>query len=150
GQGRITHPDGSSAFAPPGPGHSALEFTVPGWEGTEVKNFIASWRFYRLLPALMRQVDGVVEQNFLHENGDNLSSWLLTLQTKYPDAFSRLQQAAMDVFPDLEAIFTPPTQFVTTYITSREKYLKRPITLRRMSDGELSFLALLSLVFAPP
>jgi predicted ATPase len=150
GQGRITHLDGSSAFAPPGPGHSALEFTVPGWEGTEVKNFIASWRFYRLLPALMRQVDGVAEQNFLHENGDNFSSWLLTLQTKYPDAFRMLQQAAMDIFPDLEAILTPPTQFGTTYVTSREKYLKRPITLWRMSDGELSFLALLSLIFAPP
>src|SRR6516225_10814263 len=34
GQGHITHPDGTIAFAPPGPAHSALEFSVPGWEGT--------------------------------------------------------------------------------------------------------------------
>jgi predicted ATPase len=150
GQGRVTHPDGSPAFSPPEPGHSALEYTVPGWEGTKVKNFVASWRFYSLLPAIMKQVNGVVEQRWLNETGDNLSSWLLTLQTRYPDAFRMLQQAAIDVLPGLDAILAPPTQFGTTYITTREKHLQRPITLWRMSNGELSFLALLSLIFAPP
>jgi predicted ATPase len=33
---------------------------------------------------------------------------------------------------------------------THEKYLKRPITIWHMSDGELQFLALLSLIFAPP
>ena len=61
-----------------------------------------------------------------------------------------LQQAAIDVLPGLDAILAPPTQFGTTYITTREKHLQRPITLWRMSNGELSFLALLSLIFAPP
>jgi predicted ATPase len=150
GQGRVTHPDGSPAFSPPEPGHSALEYTVPGWEGTEVKNFVASWRFYSLLPASMKQVNGAVEQYWLSENGDNLSSWLLTLQTRYPEAFRMLQQAASDVLPGLEAILAPPTQFGTTFIATREKHLQRPITLWRMSNGELSFLALLSLIFAPP
>ena len=149
GQGQITHPDGTIAFAPPGPAHSALEFSVPGWEGTEVKNFIAAWRFYRLLPDRMKQVNEANSQNFLNENGDNLSSWLLTLQTGYPEEFRLLQQAAVDVFPDLEALLTPLTQFATA-ITSREKHLKRPVPIWRMSDGEVSFLAWLSLLFAPP
>jgi predicted ATPase len=150
GQGYVTHLDGSPAFAPPEPGHSALEYTVPGWEGTEVKNFVASWRFYSLLPAIMKQVNGAVEQHWLNENGDNLSSWLLTWQTRYPEAFHTLQQVARDVLPGLEAILAPPTQFGTTFLTTREKHLQRPITLWRMSNGELSFLALLSLIFAPP
>ena len=148
GQGHVMHPDGAKAFDPPGPGHSALEFTVPGWAGTDVKEFIASWRFYRLLPTLMKQANMAVGQRFLNEHGDNLSSWLMTLQTNHPQEFQRLQQAARDVLPDLEAVLTPVTQLVTS-ITSREGSLKRPITLFRMSDGELSFLALLSLIFAP-
>jgi predicted ATPase len=148
GQGHIMHLDGTKAFDPPGHGHSALEFTVPGWEGTDIKNSIASWRFYNLLPALMKRANVAVGQNFLSEDGGNFSSWLMTLQTNYPEEFQLVQQAALDVFPDLEAVLTPVTQFVTT-VSSREKHLKRPIRLFRMSDGELSFLALLSLIFAP-
>jgi predicted ATPase len=140
GQGQVTHADGTLAFASPGPAHSALEFAVPGWEGTEVKNFIASWRFYHLLPERMKQVNEASGQNFLSENGDNLSSWLLTLQASYPEEFHLLQQAATDVFPDLESILTPLTQFATA-LSSREKHLKRPVSLWRMSDGELTFLA---------
>ncbi len=149
GQGQITHLDGTKAFDPPEPAHSALEFTVPGWEGTEVKHFIASWRFYRLLPALMKQPNAAVSQEWLTEHGENLSSWLMTLQTGYPEAFGQITRAAKDVLPDLEAVLAPPTQFATTYVTTREKHLKQPITIWRMSDGELVFLALLSLIFAP-
>jgi len=149
GQGEITHANGTSAFAPPGPAHSALEFSVPGWEGTDVRNCIAAWRFYRLFPERMKQVNEAGGQHFLNEDGNNLSSWLLTLQTGYPEEFRLLQQAAADVFPDLEAILTPLTQYATV-ITSREKRLKRPVPIGRMSDGELSFLAWLSLIFSPP
>jgi predicted ATPase len=149
GQGQITHLDGSPAFRSPGPGQSALEFAVPGWAGTEVREFIASWRFYRFLPALMKQANATVGQHFLHEHGDNFSSWLMTLQTGYPEEFRQFRQAAIDALPDLEAILTPPTQFATTYVTTREKHLKQPVTLWRMSDGELAFLAFLSLIFAP-
>jgi predicted ATPase len=34
-------------------------------------------------------------------------------------------------------------------MTTREKYLKRPVNIWHMSDGELIFLAWLSLIFAP-
>jgi predicted ATPase len=149
GQGQITHLDGSQAFRPPGPGQSALEFAVPGWEGTEVREFIASWRFYRFLPTLMKQANAAVGQNFLNEHGDNFSSWLMTLQTGYPEEFRQFRQAAIDALPDLEAVLTPPTQLATTYVTTREKHLKQPVTIWRMSDGELVFLAFLSLIFAP-
>ena len=149
GQGQVTHLDGTPAFQPPGPSHSALEYTVPGWAGTAVKDFMASWRFYRLLPALMKQANAATGQDFLNELGENLSSWLMTLQTSYPEEFRQFTQAAIDVLPDLETILAPPTQFATTYVTTREKHLQRPVTIWRMSDGELAFLALLSLIFAP-
>ncbi len=150
GQGEITHQDGTIAFSPPRPDQSALEFSVPGWEGTLVKNLMANWRFYRLLPVLMKQqVNLAIGQNFLLENGENFSSWLMTLQTKYPEEFRLLKQVVMEVFPDVMQILAPPTQYATTYVFTRERHLKQPVTIWRMSDGELTFIALLSLIFAP-
>ncbi len=148
GQGKITHANGDTVFKLPSPSQSALEFAVPGWEGTDVREFVSRCRCYGLVPALMKQANAAVGQVFLSQSGDNLSSWLMTLQA-YPE-FRLIKQAAMDVFPGLEEIFTPPTQFATTYLTTREKHLKQPISIWRMSDGELKFLALLSLIFAPP
>lgn len=150
GQGKITHANGTTVFDLPSPSQSALEFAVPGWEGTVVKDYISRWRFYSLVPALMKQINAAVGQVFLSQSGDNFSSWLMTLQTSHPDEFRLIRRAATDVFPGLEEILTPPTQFATTYVTTREKHLKQPISIWRMSDGELKFLALLSLIFAPP
>lgn len=149
GQGKITRADGTPAFDLPSPSQSALEFRVPGWEGTAVKDFISSWRFHSLVPAVMKQANAAVGQAFLSQSGDNFSSWLMTLQASYPDEFRLIKRAATDVFPGLEEILTSPTQFATTYVTTREKHLKQPVNIWRMSDGELKFLALLSLIFAP-
>jgi predicted ATPase len=73
----------------------------------------------------------------------------MTLQTGYPDTFRLIKQAARDVLPDIEEILIPPTQFATTYMLTRERDLTRPVTIWRMSDGELMFLAWLSLILAP-
>jgi len=149
GQGNLTHADGSIAFSLSDPTVSALEFNVPGWEGTNFKSLISMGRFYCLIPARMKQVNAATAQNFLNENGDNFSSWLMTLQNSHREEFRRIEQVAMDVLPDLKEVLTPPTQFATTYVTTREKHLKRPVHIWQMSDGEIAFLALLSLIFAP-
>ncbi len=115
-----------------------------------VKDYISTWRYYRLVPAVMKQQNAVVVQQFLMENGENFSSWFMTLQTTYPDEFRLIKQVAKDTLPGLEEILTPPTQFSTTYVTTREKHLKQPISIWHMSDGEIAFLAWLSLIFAPP
>jgi predicted ATPase len=150
GQGEVKKEDGTLAFSPGGdPTRSALEFDVPGWEGGLIRAFAATWRFYRLIPALMKKADAAVTQNYLNEHGDNFSSWFMTLLTQYRDEFRRIEQVATDVLPALKEILTPPTQFATTYVTTQEKDLKGAINIWRMSDGELCFLALLSLIFAP-
>lgn len=149
GRGKVTHADGTIAFVTEGPTRSALEFSVPGWDGMIVKKYISMWCYYRLVPALMKRDSAVVMTNFLNENGDNFSSWFMTLQTTYPKEFHQIKQVARDVFPGLEEIFTPPTQIATTFVTTQEKHLKRPITIWHMSDGEIVFLAWLSLIFAP-
>jgi predicted ATPase len=113
------------------------------------KNYMATGRYYRLEPAVMKQANVALGQQFLMENGQNLSSWLMTLQTAYPNEFRLIKQVARDVFPDLEEILSPPTQIATTHLTTQEKYLKRPVTIWHMSDGEIVFLAWLSLIYAP-
>ncbi len=149
GHGKVFHSNGSIAFTPASPATSSLEFSVPGWEGMIVKNYILRWQFYRLLPSLMKQPNPATAQSFLTENGDNFSSWFMTLQTSYPENFELIKQATKDVFPDLKEILTRPTQFATTYMITKEKYLKREISVWNMSDGEIVFLAWLSLIFAP-
>lgn len=150
GQGEVKKEDGTMAFSPGGdPTRSALEFDVPGWEGGLIRAFVATWRFYRLIPTLMKQANAATSQNFLNEHGDNFSSWFMTLLTQHPEEFRKIRQVATDVLPSLKEILTPPTQFATTYVTTQEKDLKGPINIWRMSDGELCFLALLSLIFAP-
>lgn len=150
GQGKVTHANGSIAFALPETSKSALEFSVPGWEGMIVKNYISTWRYYRLIPEIMKQVNAAVKQNFLNENGNNFSSWFMTLQTSHHFEFNLIKQVAKDVFPELEEILTPPTQFATTFMSTTEKHLKSTIPIGHMSDGEIVFLAWLSLIFAPP
>jgi len=150
GKGEGTHVDGSIAFSLGDPGiRSGLEFSVPGWEGMIVKNYMSTWRYYRLLPSLMKQPNAAVGQQFLMENGDNFSSWFMTFQTTCRNEFSLIEQVAKDVFPELEEILTPPTQFATTFMKTKEKHLKREISIGHMSDGEIVFLAWLSLIFAP-
>ncbi|MFZ5451389.1 MAG: AAA family ATPase [Thermodesulfobacteriota bacterium] len=151
GQGKGFHPDGSVAFEQKERiDKSFLEYSVPGWEGMEAKQVFSRWQFFQLIPFAMREVNVISKQFFLNEHGNNLSSWLNTLQTAYPDEFNRLVQAIRDVMPDISSIFTPPTQMGTTFVQMREKYLKRPVNIWSISDGALQFLALLSLIFAPP
>jgi predicted ATPase len=151
GRGSIKHLDGAQISSSTGaPNVSALEMSIPGWKGMEVKNFIASWRFYKLVPDLMKSANAAVEQKFLTKTGDNFSSWLMTLNTRYPEEFRRIKQVASDALPGLLEILSPPTQFATTFLLTKEKHLNTPVNIWRMADGELAFLALLSLMFAPP
>jgi len=151
GRGTIKHLDGAEISSTTGaPSASALELSIPGWKGMDVKNFVASWHFYKLVPELMKAVNAAVEQKYLAKKGENFSSWLMTLSTKYPEEFRRLKQAASDALPGLLEILSPPTQFATTFLLTKERDLSTPVNIWRMADGELVFLGLLSLILAPP
>jgi predicted ATPase len=134
--------------------------------GFEFSDFIKSWRFYHLVPALMRESNPPSPEEHLAEHGENLSAWLLTLQT-HTEEFRRIKQACRDVLPGLDEILFQPVRAKTPIVNagassstsesesakisigSSEKYFKNPINLSRMSDGELAFLALMSLILAP-
>jgi predicted ATPase len=128
---------------------SALEIlAMPDFAGAAFRNVVSSWRFYDLMPLNMRKENPPTPQRFLEEHGDNFSAWLFKLQ-EYPEEFLHLKQAALDVLPSLSEILFESTQTAGIRLGSRETYLHRPIGLRRMSNGELAFLALLPLIMAP-
>jgi predicted ATPase len=133
------------------PTRSILEFEIPGWPGGFVRSAIAKWRFYELVPSLMRTPNQTAAATFLQEHGENLSQWLLNLQAEhYDDSFARIQQVLRDALPQVTGLFNSPTQQSTVALGSREKHLTRPVTLSQMSAGELAFIAFLSLIYAPP
>jgi len=134
----------------PDPSRSILEFEIPGWSGNFLRSEIAKWRFYELAPSLMRNPSQAAATNFLQENGENISQWLSNLQQEhYNDSFSRIEQVLVDTLPQITGLFNSPTQQSTVALGTRERNLKRQVTLAQMSAGELAFIALLSLIFAP-
>jgi predicted ATPase len=80
-----------------------------GFEGTMFWNFVANWRFYHLVPELMRQSNPPAWENYLLEHGENLSTWLLTLQNR-PQEFQRIKQACRDVLSGLAEILFQPVE----------------------------------------
>lgn len=133
------------------PTRSMPEFEIPGWPGNFLRSAIRDWRFYELVPSFMRRPNPMAAAEFLQEGGENLSQWLLNLQTKYyPDSFARIQEVLRDALPQVSGLFTSPTQQSTVAVGSHEKHLTRPVTLSQMSAGELAFIAFLSLIYAPP
>jgi predicted ATPase len=74
--------DGHEIYPNVEAGRSALEFEIPGWDGAVLRKGLVSVRFYRLVPILMRQFNPAAAAPFLNERGDNLSAWLMNLQTR--------------------------------------------------------------------
>ncbi|HEX5481872.1 MAG TPA: AAA family ATPase [Terriglobia bacterium] len=128
---------------------SAMELAPPNWDAYPVKSFVQNWRFYQLVPYLMKQVNAVTAGGVLQPHGDNLSAWLMWLQTRAPESFRRITEVAQDVFPSIRRLLSWPTQQGTVYLTSEEQNLIRTTPLFQMSDGEVVFIALLSLICAP-
>lgn len=127
----------------------ALEYEFPNFDGVFLKRSIFSWRFYNLVPAAMRNPNPSAAAEWLTGLGENLSAWLMSIQTTYSDSFDRIRSAVKDILPGVDRIFTTPTPQSTVYLASQERFLRKPITIAEMSDGELAFIALLSLLYAP-
>jgi len=128
---------------------SGMESAPPKWDGYPLKVFAQNWRHHQFMPGVMKQANLMTAGNVLDIHGSNLSAWLMWLQTRSPQAFARIAEVARDVFPEIRDLLTWPTQQGMVYLASNEQGLLRPIPLFQMSDGELVFVAYLSLIFAP-
>ncbi len=141
----------------------------PDAESSNFWNFVSNWRFYHLVPTLMRQSNPPSWEGHLLEHGENLSTWLLTLQNQARE-FNSIKQVCRDVLPGVSEILFQPVKPPKTPIGAErgdisianpfesskisvgvgETHFRKAIGIARMSDGELAFLALISLILAPP
>ena len=151
GHGAVKNPNGSKAFDPPDdPSVSMLEFNIPNWAGSAFKTALRIIHFYDLVPRIMRQTKQFVKAPFLNELGDNLVEFLTTLKTAHAESFRQIEQVVKDTFPDVEQLIPEPNQAGQVFLTSKEKFLKRPISVWNMAQGELAFIAFVSLILSPP
>lgn len=130
-------------------GVSAMQYAPPNWDGSPVYEWFRSCRFYHLVPPLMRQPSLMSLGQVLMPHGDNLSAWLMWLQTNSPEAFGRLNEVLRDLFPDLVQLRTIPTPDGRVHLATTERGLKRPTNVWQTSDGFLALTALLSLIYVP-
>ena len=128
---------------------SSLEFEIPNWDGVKLRALFSLSRFYRFVPQAMKRLSPTSAARFLDEEGGNLAAWLLTLSTRHRDNFDRIERAAISVLPDLTRIYPFPTSQAQVFVASSERFLRSDVPAWQMSDGELCFIALLSLIFTP-
>ncbi len=146
----LTNADGSRVATVTSSSKSAFERAPRNWDGLPFADSVATWRFYQFVPAIMKTRNQVGTGRVLEAHGANISAWLMGLQTQYEDQFAKITQAMRDVFPTIRSILTRPSEQGLVHIASHEHGLKRPVNVWQMSDGELAFLALLSLIYSPP
>jgi predicted ATPase len=131
-------------------GISAMQYAAPNWDGFKFCQWVKLWRFYHLVPTFMKQPSSMSLGQVLSPSGNNLSSWLLWLQTNSPESFARLNEVLHDLFPDVDRVRTIPTPDGNVHLAVTEKDLVRgPTGVWQTSDGFLVLTALLSLIYVP-
>jgi predicted ATPase len=165
GKSRVTDSAGTISEGPQNTLGLDLEARArwPSFQGCKLWRFISNWQFYHLVPALMRQSNAPEKHQRLTEHGENLSAWLLTVQN-FPSAFRRIKQVCCDVLPGFDEIvfqpidaprhpvisnFSASSDSAKISVGASEQRFASPFGIARMSDGELAFLSLMSLILAP-
>jgi predicted ATPase len=131
-------------------GHLAMQYASRNWEGYKLYDYFRLSRFYSLVPAVMKEPSLMALGEVLSPHGENLSAWLMWLQTNSPESFGRLNEVIRDLFPDVLQLKTIPSPDGKVHLAVVEKGLKRPTTVWQASDGLLALVALLSLIYSPP
>lgn len=131
-------------------GVSAMQYANPGWDGYRFLESAKYWRLYHFLPPFMKESSEMASGQLLSTYGQNVSAWLLWLQTHSPEAFGRLNEVLRDLFPEIIQIKTIPTPDGKVHLSLEEKGLKRATNVWQLSDGFLHLIGLLSLVYVPP
>ena len=146
---RLANADGKHVGNTHSSGVSALQYASPDWDGYKFHEWVRSWRFYHLVPPHMKQPSQMSLGQVLGPNGDNLSAWLMWIQTHSPEAFGRINEVMHDLFPDLIQAKTIPTPDGNVHLAFQEKGLRRPTNVWQASDGFVVLAALLSLIYVP-
>jgi predicted ATPase len=108
-----------------------------------------NWAFYNFVPSRMAQ-PGPAERNLrLQNEGENISSVLLTFQSEYGQSFSEVEELLKTAIPEMERLLTPLMKERQTYLAVEERGFPLRIPSWAMSDGTLRFLGQLAALLSP-
>ncbi len=110
---------------------------------------IGNWRFYRFVPARMRQPLPVKKDLQLQSDGGNLSTVLLSLQAEHRDLFKQIVETLRSGVPELRELYAAITGEGSAYISIEEQGFSQRIPAWAMSDGTLQLLAHLAVLYSP-
>lgn len=116
---------------------------------TALARTIGSWRFYRFVPARMRQPLPVKKDLQLQSDGGNLPTVLLSLQAEHRDLFKKIVETLRSGVPELRELYAAITGEGSAYISIEEQGFSQRIPAWAMSDGTLQLLAHLAVLYSP-
>ncbi|MDP2660165.1 MAG: AAA family ATPase [Dehalococcoidia bacterium] len=112
---------------------------------------VAEWFFYRLAPSRMGTPGPARKEKYLLEEGDNLATILLSIQSEDRTAFSELEGYLHAAIPEVEELSVGLTEDNRAYFRWRESGLPSDFRVKSWlsSEGTRQILGLLALRFAP-
>lgn len=142
----------------PGSGHFETRFADRGPYGAiwdHVVPAMRSWRVYHFHDtsgtALVKQLHGIGDNQFLRDDASNLAAFLLLLQTNYSEHYDRIVKTIRLVAPFFGNFLLRPNPFNMEKIQLEwtEQGRDVPFTASELSDGTLRFICLATVLLQP-
>lgn len=142
----------------PGAGHFETRFKEPDQHGPIWQHTVPamrSWRLYHFhdtsRSALMKQVHGINDNQYLRDDARNLAAFLYRLQQQHVTHYQRIVKAIQLVAPFFGDFHLRPTADNAEKIQLEwtEAGQDVPFTASALSDGTLRFICLASVLLQP-
>lgn len=111
--------------------------------------YVKSWRFYSFVPSTMREALPVERKIEVDRSGNQLAQVLHTILSDRSPFYEEIEDVLKSALKETEKLLSPLTEGKRTYVAIKEKYFESPFDYLQLSDGTLSFLAHLAVLFNP-
>lgn len=120
-------------------------------EVKDLIDFVKSWRFYHLIPSDMRKTHHIKKTYDIGATGDKISLVLHTLMSEHGEFFREIEETLASGIPEIESLRSPLSNKAPTeaHIAIKEKGFDSLFTQQQMSDGTLTLLAHLLMIYSP-
>ncbi len=116
----------------------------------DVFNYFKSWRFYNIIPSLIRRKDDVKHEYDIGADGSKSALVLHTLLSQHLPIFMEVQKTLKSCIKEIDRLLSPTTKNGETYIALKEKWFDNPFDYHQLSDGTLCLIAHLLIIYSPP
>jgi predicted ATPase len=115
----------------------------------QILDFLRDWRFYKLNPSYLRTALDPRREYDIGKDGKSMPLVLHTLVSSNLPIFKEIERTLRSALPEIEELQSPLEEDGTTHVAIKEKSFKDSFDHWQISDGTLSILAHLLIVFAP-